>query len=338
MASNRKNIGIYAPNWVGDAVMAIPFLNRCRERNPEATITVIAKTWLADVLKFQSAIDQIITFEDHQLRGFRNTIASGRSLISQEFDQIYLLSDSLRSGYLSWITRAKERIGFKGQYRSGFLSHALSPPSEKGLHRSARYLHLLGDTQTDPRAYISPGITIAKEERTWAQNMFSQLAFERPIAVFPSSVAPSRRVPPTKWIEILTPLVESNRPIIFIGSNGDAPLANEIIEVMRHPGLLSVCGQYPLRKSIALIGECASAIASDSGLGHISANLGIPTVSLFGAGDPANTRPLGRHALTYTKNVDCSPCRSNKCRNKKEPLICLDSMSATAIVGAMNAV
>jgi ADP-heptose:LPS heptosyltransferase len=44
---------------------------------------------------------------------------------------------------------------------------------------------------------------------------------------------------------------------------------------------------------MALISMCNGALAADSGLGHISANLGIPTVSLFGAGDSDSTGPIG---------------------------------------------
>ena len=43
----------------------------------------------------------------------------------------------------------------------------------------------------------------------------------------------------------------------------------------------SLCGKYDLRKSVALISVCNYAFAADSGLGHISSILGIPTVSFL---------------------------------------------------------
>ena len=48
-------IGIYAPNWIGDAVLSLPFLNRCRRSFPEAHITVIAKTRVAAIFMHHPA-------------------------------------------------------------------------------------------------------------------------------------------------------------------------------------------------------------------------------------------------------------------------------------------
>ena len=56
----------------------------------------------------------------------------------------------------------------------------------------------------------------------------------------------------------------------------------------------SICGKYTLRKSIILISLCKFTLAADSGLGHISAALGIPTISFFGARFTSNNRTSWR--------------------------------------------
>ena len=75
----------------------------------------------------------------------------------------------------------------------------------------------------------------------------------------------------------------------------------------------SFCGKYDLRKSIALISVCNYAFAADSGLGHISSVLGIPTISFFGAGRASVTKPIGKYNVVIDKSTRCKPCKKNIC-------------------------
>ena len=42
-------IGVYSPNWIGDAIMALPFISELRDQNPNAEINVICKDWVSGV-------------------------------------------------------------------------------------------------------------------------------------------------------------------------------------------------------------------------------------------------------------------------------------------------
>ena len=339
------NVGIYAPNWIGDAVLAIPFVNRCRQYFPDAHITLIAKAWVAAIFQHHPSVDEIISLEGSQLRGLRPTTRSGRRLARLELDRFYILPDSLRTAYLSWLARSPARIGFRGQFRSPLLTRAVTPP-ESVLHRADRYLLLLetaglavdGTSRPAAAAAIPPGITVTKEEVRWAAAEMDRLGLDRPLAVFPSSVAESRRVPLVKWVKFLTPHLEAGRQLLFIGSRQDRPASDNLIQRLGRTGAVAtVCGEITLRQSIALMAQCEGAIASDSGLGHIAANLGLKTVSIFGAGDPDITRPLGSRAVVVAEPVHCSPCRRNICANREEPLLCLTAINDLAIAKAYNA-
>ncbi|UCH63015.1 MAG: lipopolysaccharide heptosyltransferase II [Fidelibacterota bacterium] len=322
-------IGIYAPNWIGDAVLSLPFLNRCRRSFPKAHITVIAKTRVAAIFMHHPSIDSTVPFSGAQLKGFFPTTHSGRSLRAADFDRFYLLSDSLRSAYLAWLARIQERIGFRGQFRAPFLSQSVSAPGGR-MHRADRYLRLLGDSATAEET-AAPGITLTKNESSWAVEQLAQLHLTEPIAVFISSVAESRRVPLAKWTEILEPYFDDHQEILFIGSQQDRPDTEVLVERLNRPGVVTVCGQTTLRQAMALISKCRGALATDSGLGHIAANLGIRTISIFGAGDPKVTRPLGSRAAVISEAVHCSPCRKNVCLNRDEPLLCLSVIPTKAV-------
>ena len=77
-----------------------------------------------------------------------------------------------------------------------------------------------------------------------------------------------------------------------------------------------------------MIAVCNYAFAADSGLGHISSVLGIPTVSFFGAGRASVTKPIGKYNVVIDKSTRCNPCKKNIC--------CLNAIKKSDVNYAIN--
>jgi len=69
-----------------------------------------------------------------------------------------------------------------------------------------------------------------------------------------------------------------------------------------------------------ILGRCSGAVAVDTGLGHLAAALGRPTVSVYGATNPARTGSFGSHQLHLSSSLACSPCLSKVCGYRGQPL------------------
>jgi len=312
-------IGVYSPNWIGDAVMALPFIHHLKEKNPESKIIIICRDWVAAVYENHPEIDQIIKLSRSEIKGFFAIRRTGKSFQLLDLDIFYTLTDSFRSAAILKWSNAKIRIGFKSQMRSIFLTDVIEKPKEK-MHRSIKYLTLIN---FKTKANSSTGITLTSKEIKWANEELINMDLEFPLALFPFSVAPSRSIPNKKIKEWFN---ESNQSILIFGSERDAVLANSLINECAGIKLINLCGKYTMRESMALISVCQFALASDSGLGHISASLGIPTISVFGAGDSEMTKPIGKRTFVINKNVYCSPCRKNICMNTKDHLYCFNEI------------
>ena len=64
----------------------------------------------------------------------------------------------------------------------------------------------------------------------------------------------------------------------------------------------------------------ASLVAGvDSGLTHLAAALGVPTLSLYGSTDASLTGARGRRAHNLQAQFPCSPCRQRKCGYHGDP-------------------
>ena len=136
-----------------------------------------------------------------------------------------------------------------------------------------QYINLLDDKNLFQQQHSNPGIVLSESEIKWAQKELANLDILDPIAIFPFSIANSRKIPQEKTISLLNKIDKS---VLIFGSLNDSSEANRLIESLKNDKIKSVAGAYSLRKSIALISKCKAAIASDSGLGHISSNLDIP--------------------------------------------------------------
>ena len=75
-------------------------------------------------------------------------------------------------------------------------------------------------------------------------------------------------------------------------------------------------------------------VGNDSGVTHLSAFLGLPTVAVFGPSAPQRWRPLGRQVAIVRPDLDCSPCfetESDGCEDRE----CLNRTSPEAVLRAL---
>ena len=326
MKSFQIKIAIYSPNWIGDAVMALPFIQKIKDNHPKAEIYIICKEWVTDIYKNHEGITGVIPLSNSDLKGFHNIISIGKMLKSKNFDLSYTLTESFRSAFILWQSNIRIRIGFNAQWRRYFLTKPVTLPI-KLIHRSEKYLKLI-DEKFNNRAM--PNFFLSENEKIWAKKKMEQIGFKKPTAIFPFSVGVGRTLSARnikKWIK------GSSKNYLIFGSIKDSNKAKALINRCNNNSIKEICGKYTLRESISLIALCESSIATDSGLGHISAALGIPTVSFFGKGNSLETSPLGGKTKVIKH---CNPCLGNKCMLKKEDVACIKKISKKDLEVAVN--
>jgi len=300
------NIAVYSPNWVGDAALALPFISHLKNKNPDSKVILVCKDWVESVFHNNPNIDNVVSLSANQTRGVINTIKTGLILREKQIDYFYTLTDSFRSAVIMWLSNSRYRIGYNTQNRSILLTKYLDLPGTT-VHRSKKYLGLIDRSEVNlDERYIN----LDDNQIKWAKERMHRKNINNPVALFPFSVAKSRTFPKKKINEWLS---ESSEHFVIFGAESDRKNAEEIIQQNKNIKITSFCGDYELRKSIALISSCKYAIATDSGLGHISSIIGIPTISFFGGGRSIETRPIGRRNIIIDKSELCNPCKKNIC-------------------------
>ena len=117
----------------------------------------------------------------------------------------------------------------------------------------------------------------------------------------------------------------------FLVTSG--PADGKIIEALRQKtgDIFITANQLPLPHLAAIIAKCRLFIGNDSGVTHLAAAAGTPTIALFGPTDPEMWGPRGEKVTILYKKLPCSPCQHDM-RKTCLPLSCLDQIGIESVV------
>lgn len=87
-----------------------------------------------------------------------------------------------------------------------------------------------------------------------------------------------------------------------------------------------------------LLQQAKVVVGSDTGLSHISAALGTPTVGVYGSTNSLLTGLIGDRVVSLQATTDCSPCMKRECPlvNTDEPMPCYQTLTPDTVLDAAN--
>src|SRR5437879_1793850 len=119
-AEYPRKILVRGLNWLGDAVMSTPALQRLRERFPKSHITLSTSEKLEPLWTHHPSIDATLTFAAGE-----SPLMLARRLRVENFDLALVLPNSPRSALETWLARIPQRVGYARSWRNWFLTQAI---------------------------------------------------------------------------------------------------------------------------------------------------------------------------------------------------------------------
>jgi len=324
--SGMEKILVRVPNWVGDAVLALPALNALRTRFPDAEIVVLARPWVAELYRPHQAVvspaSRILIF-DHQgchrgLAGLRRLAAELRR---ERFDLAVLFQNAFQAALLTAWAGIGRRVGYRRDGRGWLLTQPIAVPraGETAPHETFYYLELLrraGLLDTLPgvehiRLIPDPQLVGVMEARLRTLAIGND---RLRVVLAPGAAYGSAKCwLPERYAALADRLAENfGAAILLCGTPAEAGLAERITAAMR-TGAVSLVGQVSLGEYLALLATAHLFIGNDSGAMHLAAGVGLPQVILFGPTDEAGTGPVNPRARVVKHPVSCSPCFLRYC-------------------------
>ncbi|MDQ6867046.1 MAG: glycosyltransferase family 9 protein [Pseudomonadota bacterium] len=125
--------------------------------------------------------------------------------------------------------------------------------------------------------------------------------------------------------------------VVIIGTEDDLLFANGA--PMRFPEhVRSLIGNLSLKELAGVLAACGAVVANDSGIGHIAAAVGVPTILVFGPTPDKALGTLPSNATVLRQGLACEPCwfgnRFAACGGR---ITCLRELSATRVTAALRA-
>jgi heptosyltransferase-2 len=331
-AAGAARLVVFAPNWLGDAVMALPALADVRRASPEVTVAVAARPSIAPLFEMADGVEEIVTLNTS---GPWWRDRSG-SLREARFDAALLLPNSFHTAYLAWQAGIRERWGYATDWRGRLLTRGIPPP--RHVHQASFYQHLVS-TLGFPAGKLQPTLTVPASSAAKAADLLVTAGWDRHaplLALAPGAAyGGAKRWPASSFAAVATTMGTDGCVAVLIGTLADAAAGRECIDhIGRGVLVLNLIGLTDLTTLAGVLSLCRGLIANDSGAMHLAAALGVPVIAMFGPTDEAATRPLGRaSSIVLTHRVWCRPCMLRECPLDHR---CLRGISAEAVVAAVR--
>ena len=333
-------------------------MQRLRESQPAARITILSHQKLADLWKNQPFIDNVVAFSKQQ--GLWTTAKAMRAL---RCDAAIAFPNSIRSALELWLAGIPVRIGYRRPWRTFFLSHPVKPragsiPMRKrsdaevsrlvadnparavipaAAHHLNDYLQLTAALGASADA-LPPLIHVTEAELRQAGEQFGiGNGNARWFGLNPGAeYGPAKRWPAERFIAAAVDLQKRTacRWVLF-GGVADRDATSKIAgEVERQTGApaINLAGKTTLRELAAALKLCQLVITNDTGPMHLASAVGTPVVVPFGSTSPEMTGPVfASNARILKSTVPCSPCFRRAC---PIDLRCLGEIDPAAVVAA----
>jgi len=317
---------VRVPNWVGDAVMAVPALRELRRIFNEARIALVAKPGVAELFVGEGLADDLLTAND--ARGFfhkiRQFFSDAQRLRHGRFDMAVLLPNSFASALAARAGGVKQIVGYATDARRPLLTQTVAFEANfKQLHQVRYYLNIAAQLeqrrtgQSRVRFDAPPRLSVSEEAKQQARRLLERAGIDtakRLVALNPGATnSRAKRWLPERFSATADQLSERDDFVtLIVGTPGDREVANRVAEQMRTK-VVDLTGRTTLAELKAVLACAALVISNDTGTAHVAAALGVPTVTIFGPTEHFATRPLAELAAVVRHPVDCSPCMLRDC-------------------------
>jgi heptosyltransferase II len=322
--------------WIGDFVRCHTVVKLLKQRFPGRAIDVLTTTLCAPLLDYMPGVRKGIHWDLPRSRlalGQQRRLAE--QLRAEGYGQALIMPRTWKSALAPFLAGIPQRTGFAGELRLGLLNDIRW--GERKLPRMVdrcAALALPRNTMLPPKLPL-PELAVPRSEiLAWRES--AGLGSDRPVVAFaPGAVGPSKRWPAASYASLAKRLASQGIAVWVVGGPNERPLAAEIGAAT--PAVRDLTG-HDLRSAILALAAANAAVSNDSGLLHVAAALGTPSIGIFGPTSPWHWAPLNPLAAVIETDttLPCRPCHKPTCRLRHHR--CMHDIDAARVIATLQKV
>jgi heptosyltransferase-2 len=322
--------------WIGDFVRCHTVVKLLKARYPQRSVDVLTTTLCAPLVDYMPGVRKGIVCDLPRKRlALRRQRSLAAQFAAEHYGSALIMPRTWKSALAPFLAGIPERTGFAGEVRFGLINDIRF--GEKKLPRMIDRCGALTLPKGAPVPldWPKPELRVPAGEAADWRNRRGLPDDGRPVIAFaPGAVGPSKRWPASYFAELGNALTAEGCSVWVLGSPAEAPLAAEIV---------AGAGPYAydltspdLRNAILALKLATACVSNDSGLVHVAAAIGTPTVGIFGPTSPWHWAPLNPLAaiIESRTEVPCRPCHEPVCRLHHHR--CMRDIPASQILPAVH--
>lgn len=290
------------PRFVGDAAMQLPVLRLLRQIG-EGPIVVWGPRTAVSLVQGTDLCDAVLPDE-----GKPGPWTMARVLRQHRATRSIHFPKSLRPALAAWLARVPERIGVDESMAGPFNTHSGPFWKAEGpflLRYHAVLKQRWPDLPPMPFADFDPGVPVDRPSQPY-------------LCLMPGSTWASKAWPAASYRAILLRARLEGFAVAVLGSSDEAGVCAEVAGTEG----IDLCGRTTLKEAAAWLRGARGALGNDSGLSHLAAACGAPTLAIYGATDPRGSTPWGPKSRGLRRNdVPCAPCFLPVCAVEGHPCL-----------------
>ena len=273
MATGKEKILFITSNRIGDAMLSTGLLDHLVHKYRKSEVTVACGPAAAPLFQYANNVVSVIAMEKQKKSG--HWLKLWRDVVATKWDIIV----DLRASAIAWLLLADKR-------------YVLNTGKSADLEHRVIQLGRLMDLDPPP----NPRVWLAKETRALGAELVPKGGFV--LALGPTANWTGKQWPAERFAETalrLTAtggLLEGARVAVF-GGPGEEDMAAPVFEALPADRTITLVGKIDVGAAAAALIQCTYFIGNDSGLMHIAASVGVPTLGLFGPSREEHYAPWG---------------------------------------------
>jgi heptosyltransferase-2 len=334
--ANDNAVLIVPYQWIGDFVRCHSVVKVLKSLDNTAPIDILTSVNNAPLLDYMPGVRKGIVWDLPRRRiAFPQHCALARRLRDEAYARALVMPRTWKAALAPFLAGIPQRSGFVGEWRFGILNDLRR--GEKQLPRmidQCAALALPPDAKL-PAEWPMPELRVPGHEISeWRVKMNLPEDGHRVVALAPGAVGPSKRWTASGFIQLTKDLAADNIDVWIVGGPGEKEVAQEICAVS--PNARDLTGT-DLRNAILALAAANVAVSNDSGLLHVAAATGTPSIGIFGPTSPWHWAPLNPLAAIVQADIelDCQPCHRPVCALGHH--LCMREIGASKVLRLVHA-
>ena len=312
---------------IGDLILSLPAITALREHFTNHIFSFIGYPSTLELLPVEP--EQIVSIDMPGLSSFYTTKPDPPEELKQylaKFEKVIIFG--MRGG--EDLVKGMNAIGVKEVFRiDTFPDHC--------IHVTDYQASILSSLGTEVKNRV-PRLSISEQDKKLAGEVLLRhgVKEDKPlIFIHPGSGSIKKSWPSHHFAKLARNLQERfSARIAVIEGPADRAQAETLSASLKGSSTVKI-GKLPLRTLAVLLKRGKCFIGNDSGITHLAAAVGTPSIALFGPTDPGVWGPRGENVSIIRGETDCSPCTPETLRGCTRQR-CLENIKVETVSDAVQ--